>query len=350
MTELFSVDDTLDLDFYTVISDDNIYGRAVYLLDKFDLKLPNWLNSKFPFADELRKPKSHWSPLLQAMYKKGKVFGEGNLDELRMSLDKMINPELKDYDERKKFWNWLNGSLASGLFDSNMEIAMSAITVGQEIPKFNSGFKPFDNAIGGFYQAIVTVAGNPGSGKTSLILAFMNEVAKSYPVWYFQTEIPSQLIQARLSQYNTSHWHKDSMLFCGNYSSKSILEKVKAKPDANRVIIYDSPEIKNSSLDDLVYWEQTYQDFVATKQLSKLVVTTSQLKQNIEWNDLGVYSLSGSASKGRFTDITLYVDRFGDMVRVKTGKNRFGALGQSVVKFDYAKLIIIQDEISELFD
>ncbi len=334
-------------DFYPTATKEDSFGRSLYLLDVLAIKLPSWLKSKFPMGAEIDKPKSLWNPLLQSAWKVGKGYGEGSIEELQQCLDRVLIAELKEYNERNKFYNWLD-SLAGGIFEENIEMSMKDIVATEGIERFRSGFYPFDRCTPeGLYQAIITVAANPGMGKTSMLLAAMKELSTQFEVWYFQTEIPPQMIQASLYKLSPADWVNEGKLFCGNYSTKGILDKIKKSPNPNRIIIYDSPEIKHTALDDLVYWEQVYQDLVAIKMLSKAVFVTSQIKQNISWQDLGIYSLSGSASKARFSDIILYVSRDNYNAYFKTGKNRFGSLGNSMVSFDYANLSIVEDASTE---
>lgn len=352
--ELFSLDDLgvatgfneapEDVNFYN----EDAYSRLVYLLKVMKIDLPVWLKTKLPFSNDLDKPVALWSALLKSAYRKGETYGQGDLAELKQCLDNVVSAELKNFVERKKFWDYVN-TLSTGLFTENEECDLADIDQGQEIEKFNSGFKPFDKVVGGFYKAVVTVAALPGAGKTSLLLSMLGDLAQSYPVWYFQTEIPSQLIKARIAQIKPKTSIPGSMVFTGNYSSEAILEKVKKNPDPNRVIIYDSPEIKTSGLEPIAYFEKVYQDLIAIKMLSRLVVTTSQTKQGISWEDLGIYSLSDSAAKARYTDIILYIGRVMDNVMIKTGKNRFGQLGSTMVKYNYATLKLEDDLLSELF-
>jgi len=349
MTEsLFSLDDiSIASDVATAV--DDVYSRLVFLLESMKLELPTWLKYKLPFAENLSKPRVLWSPLLSAAYRKGEIYGEGSVDEIRQCLDKVLSPELKTFDDRKKFWDYV-GSLATGLFTENEEVYLEEVVGGGMIEKFNSGFAPFDQAIGGFYQSIITVAGTPGSGKTSLILSLMGELVKNFPVWYFQTEIPAKIIYSRISQIRPKNIVPGSKIFCGNYSSESILERVKKEPDQNRIIIYDSPEVKTSGVDPIQYFEKVYQDLVSMKMESRAIIVTSQTKQGIGWEDLGVYSLSDSAAKARYTDIILYLGRILDTVLVKTGKNRFGQLGQSMTKYDYANLTLVDDKLGDMFE
>jgi hypothetical protein len=353
MTEsLFSLDDLgVDLTLTTnfELTEGDVYSRLVYLINSMKIELPTWLKYKLPFADQISRPLALQSPLTKAAYRKGETFGEGTIEEVKQCLEQIVTPELKQYDERKKLWGYL-GTLSEGLFEENQETWLEDIEGGEQIEKFNSGFLPFDQATRGFYDSILTVAGTPGSGKTSLLLSFMGKLAERFPVWYFQTEIPSKLIHTRIKQIKPTEPFPGSKVFCGNYSSEGILEKIKRNPDPDRIVIYDSPEIKTSGLDPIQYFEKVYQDLVQIKMLSKMVVVTSQTKQGIGWEDLGVYSLSDSAAKARYSDIILYIGRMHDSVLVKTGKNRFGQLGQSLCNYDYETLRLREDALSDLFE
>ena len=328
------------------LSDEKVYGRVVFLLSSMEVTLPGFVLSKLPCGKELANSKATWSPMLTQSYKAGASYGKGSLDELREVLDHLLHTEMTSYQERQNFVGYL-GSLANGLFSSNHEITFQEVK-GENIEKFDSGFKPFDTCLGGLYQGVFCVAGLPGSGKTSVLLSFMNEVARKHPVWYFQTEIPSSLIQSRINQLSPQSWK--GKFHAGNYSAASILEKVMKDPDPERIIIYDSPEIKVTTLDDLVYWEQTMQSLVQIKLHSKAVFVTSQIKQGITWDDLGIYSLSGSASKSRYLDGLLFIANFNNNLLVKSAKNRFGALGSSLYKYDYSTMSLEDDLLSSLFE
>lgn len=350
---LFSLDDlgvtisdnkNVDVNFYEV----DAYSRLVYLLTVLKLDLPTWLKIKLPFSNDLSKPIALWSALLKASYRKGESFGEGTVEEIKQCLDKVVSAELKTYQEKKRFWDYLN-TLTTGLFTQNDECDLEDIKDGEEIEKFASGFIPFDICTEGFYQAIVTVAGMPGAGKTSLVLSFLGALVKNYPVWYFQTEIPAPLIKTRISLVKPNNIVTGSRIFCGNYTTENILDKIEKDPNKDRIIIYDSPEIKTSGQDNVVYFEKVYQDFVAMKMKSKLVVTTSQIKQNIPWESLDEYSLSDSASKGRYSDIILYVGKLLDSTLFKTAKNRFGPTNSTMVKYDYERLVIKESYLTDLF-
>lgn len=336
-----------EVDFYSPkISDDNLYGRCLYLLDDLKIQLPVFLQIKIPYYNELQKSKALWSPLVTEHYRKGKSFGKGSTEELKEILDELLWKELKDYSERQRFIGYVE-SLSNGLFETNDERKFSDLKSGT-IEKFDSGFQPIDKALKGFYQGIFCFAGLPGAGKTSILLSLAASFAQNYPVWYFQTEIPSDLIQPRFQLLNPESFHTDSMFHAGNYSSASILEKILKNPNKNRIIIYDSPEIMNSS-EPIVYWEKTMQDFVQIKQHSKCVLFTSQIQQKQSWEELNVYSLSGSANKGRYADGIIYLNQFAGNLMIKTAKNRFGHLGNSITKYNYETLKIEEDFISDLF-
>jgi hypothetical protein len=353
MSNLFSLDDLELTETTTPIVESDVLSRLVFLIESMKIELPNWLKYKLQFADQLSKPLVLWSPLWKTLHRTGSIYGDGNLEEFKQCLAKFVMNELKSYEDNSKFWQYLS-TLADGLFNENDVTDFKDIEDEGEIDYFLSGFEPFDNVMGkatgkGFYQGIMTVAATPGSGKTTLLLSFLGELAKSYPVWYFQTEIPAKLSKSRISLVKPKNVVDGCKIFHGNYSSDSILELVEKDPNPDRIILYDSPEIKTSGSEPITYFERVYQDLVAIKQQSRLVVVTSQTKQNVGWEDLGIYSLSDSAAKARYTDIILYLSRIYDTVLVKTAKNRFGPLGQTMLKYNYATLKITKDFVDDMF-
>jgi hypothetical protein len=329
---------------------ENIYGRLIYLLHDLEIKLPNFVLSKIPYNEELAKPRVDWAPLLENAYKKGRSYGKGDVTELRYLLHKSLSDEYETYDSQSRFMAFLN-SFTHGLFDTNTEKPVNEVELS-EIEKFDSGFGLIDSVVKGFYQGIWTFAGTPGSGKTSILLSMAASFAKHYPVWYYQTEIPAPIIESRLSQLKPTEWNKNSVLHAGNYNTASILEKCLSYPNKDRVVIYDSPEIKDTGLDDLQYWEKTYQELVQVKSVSKLVIVTSQIKQGLSWDDLGVYSLSGSASKARYSDGIIYLNSFAENLMMKCAKNRFGVPLSRIGKYNFETMQAEQSDegIDSLWD
>jgi len=350
MNDLFSLDDIeLSTPTTLTLSDSDVFSRLVYMLKTMRLELPSWLKYKIQFINDIEKPLVLFSPLMRAAYNKGAVYGEPSIDEFKQVLHKVVTGELKTFEDNKKFWEYVN-SLSEGLFEENEETWLEEIDGGEEIEKFNSGFDLFDKAVNGWYQSIVTVAGTPGSAKTTLLLSLMGHLARFYPVWYYQTEIPGSLIKTRIKKIKPPTFDKGCKEFTGNYSTDSILAEIKRNPDSNRIIIYDSPEIKPSALDTLPYWEKVYQDLVSIKMNCRMVIVTSQTKQNIGWDDLGIYSLSDSAAKARYSDVILYIGRILDTVLVKTAKNRFGSLGTTSGSYDYQLMQMKSDFVDSMFE
>lgn len=75
----------------------------------------------------------------------------------------------------------------------------------EETPRFApTGVSILDDKIGGFHPGqFVVVAGRPGSGKTSLLLQFAIETAKTRPVLFFTLEMPREECIWRLVSWET---------------------------------------------------------------------------------------------------------------------------------------------------
>ena len=351
MSDLFSLDDIESTPITTfALSDNDVFSRLVYMLKTMKVELPSWLKYKVQFINDIEKPLVLFSPLMQAAYKRGEVYGETSIEEFKRELHKVVASELKTFEDNKKFWDYVN-SLSTGLFEENKETWLEEIEDGKEIEKFNSGYAPFDRITGGFYQGVVAVSGIPGHGKSSHLLTFMQHLARFYPIWYFQTEIPGDIIRARISKLKpTGFKPKTCKVFTGNYNTQSILKLIEQDPDPNRIIIYDSPEIMTNNAEPKAYWLKTMQDLVAIKMRSRMVCFTSQTKQGYTFEQLGEYGLSDAAEKFRYIDILIYVGRIFDRALFKTSKNRFGDLGQTSGRYDFESMTLKEDLIDEMFN
>lgn len=352
MTDLFSLDD-IELSTPTqelTVNDSDIFCRLVYMLKTMKVNLPSWLKYKIQFISDIEKPLVLFSPLMKAAYNKGAIYGETSIEEFKQVLHKVVTGELKTFEESKRFWDYVN-SLTDGLFEENQETWLEEIEDGKEIEKFNSGYAPFDKITGGFYQGVVAIGGIPGHGKSSHLLSFMQQLVRFYPIWYFQTEMPGDIIRARISKLKPSGFKpKTCKVFTGNYNTQSILKLIEQDPDPNRIIIYDSPEIMNTTLEPKAYWLKTMQDLVAMKMKSRMVCFTSQTKQGYTFEQLGEYGLSDAAEKFRYIDILIYVGRIFDRALFKTSKNRLGTTGETSAAYNYDTLQLRSDFVDKMFE
>lgn len=200
----------------------------------------------------------------------------------------------------------------------------------QDIDKFDTGFAPFDAPLGGFYQGLVGVMGEPGTGKTSLTIALAEScIRNGLEVWYFENEIPAGVMGGRFNpvvKRNDDEVVQRLRLFCGPYNADKIVEMVRKEPNPNRVIIFDSPDVVFSSSGDSRRFdlEAAYQTLISIKPLCKFVVVTTQMQRKTG-GAMTIKSVAESWAKSWYVDILLGLEiKSQQTVSVKVLKNRFG--------------------------
>jgi len=233
----------------------------------------------------------------------------------------------------------------------------------EKIPKFASGFEPFDLVTGGFYQGLVTITAKTGHGKTTAMLGLMKyirETEQSDEQWFFENEIPLMMMKWKLKTVDKGFFTDKDQLFCGEIDIDNIIEKVQENPNPNRVIYIDSPDVMagGSGEGKRFLLDMIFRKLVILKNFCKMVVVSSQGKQK----DKGITLESGSDSfdKARYSDIMLGWRRIRMLpdglaeVKVNVPKNRFGAPEQQLVfHFDYNTFdydMLLEDERTELFE
>lgn len=325
-------------------------SRLIYLLAEHHIQLPNTLANLLPFGMDLAKLHRGLgaaAPVeeISAYYSLGSQLGQGTRSEVSDIIARLIEPRVVETPpkDRIKIYETL-GALERGGGQGLMEYQEINLREVKDvpIPKFNSGFTPLDEVTGGLYQGIFTFMAPPGTGKTSMFLTIMEMLAlNSIPVWKFQNEIPPQMIEGRLSPIaRRTRLADNCRLFCGPYTSKEVCEAVKADPDPNRVVIFDSPDVMTSGGGDRrIELESSYQDLVRLKAFCRAIIIPSQPKAK-DVDSPGLTSPAESWAKVWYTDALVSVVRAaGSQCIMKAHKNRFGPMGrQCVFRYDYVDL------------
>lgn len=298
------------------------------------------------------------SEQLSALYQEGSTNGPGSPAEFRMIVAQYLTSELEARRDELVLSEWLdrlaevNAYLQNngqGLVASS-EVALDTTDEEEEIPKFRSGFAPLDDVLGGLYQGILTLMAKSGHGKTSFMLTLMEALRKSNAaseIWFFETEIPARLMMYRMrsARRRVKFGHKD-LLICGATTSADILRRVVEKPNPERVIFVDSPDVMAGGLGESKRFgiEAIYRDLVAVKERSKLVVVASQVRRRDRLN-LSMESVAEAWTKVHYSDMLIGASKLGrivrnlQQVRFSVSKNRFGVADQEVTfGYNYADL------------
>ncbi len=213
-------------------------------------------------------------------------------------------------------------------------------------PRFSSGFNEFDRVLGGGIVAgsLVLIGGDPGIGKSTLLLQSANALAAKAPILYVSGEESTQQIKLRAERLEVSG---DQLYLLAETDLEAILVEIQSL--CPRVTVIDSIQS--------IFWSQLTS---APGSVSQVRECTSALMRSAK--RLGVSllivghvtkdgAIAGPKVLEHLVDTVLYFegDRFQSHRLLRSVKNRFGA-SQEIGVFDMVGSGLVEVENpSELF-
>lgn len=277
---------------------------------------------------------------LEKLITDGRKGGKATRDEWKYLITSIITDELierkdtmklDDFMKKTDMLNrWLNGGASiitteEGSFSSNPS---------EMIKKWDTGFGPFDTIFEGFYQGLFMIMGSTGTGKTSHMLSLAELLKKNKiadEIWFFQTEIPRRMFEYRMGPILTRAKFVEGKdrVFYGQQPLTEIIEMIKSKPNPNRIIFHDSPDVLASSAEEgrRFELEGLYRDLVIMKALCKAVFVGSQVRRKDR--QVKVTSAAESWAKAWYSDGMIGLQKLGfknqnAIMKAVVVKNRFG--------------------------
>lgn len=220
---------------------------------------------------------------------------------------------------------------------------------GEEVPKWDSGFEPFDLMLGGCYQGICTVMGFPGHGKTSIMLTWMEEMRASNAadeIWFYEVEMPLRIMLWKMRPMKRrTKFKKEDVLSSGEFTMKEVYNKVLEDPNPDRVIMIDGPDamVGGTGEGKRFYLESIYHDLLRLKEKAKMVVVSSQIRRK-DRGTISMESVAEAWSKAWFSDMMISIQKqrrtaSGIQIRAQVLKNRLGVPDRDIrFSYDYQAL------------
>ncbi len=195
----------------------------------------------------------------------------------------------------------------------------------QEQPRVLSGIGEWDRVVGGGLVpgSLIVITGDPGIGKSTLLLQVAYEIAKTKTVFYFSTEESLQQLKGRAMRLKTTN---NNLLFSDTAELTSITAAAQQeKPD---LIIIDS--IQNCYINDThtlpgsvgQLREAAFQLMRLSKEHNITVVITGHITKE------GI--IAGPKTLEHMVDAVFYLqgeDRWQTRM-LRAVKNRFGAINE----------------------
>lgn len=221
---------------------------------------------------------------------------------------------------------------------------MSSITAQENNHRMSTGFSDLDLVLGGgiLPEGILLVAGQPGIGKSTLLLQIAAEIGKRQPVLYASGEESAAQVKLRAERLGASR--REQLHFVASTSADDIAATIRSR--AYQLVIIDS--IQTLSLDDITSAPGTVSQITnssnaiirAAKMSGAAVVFVGHVTKE--------GSIAGPKVLEHLVDVVVQFegDRYGGFKVVRAVKNRFGSTSEAAIFEMYERGLRLVDNPS----
>jgi len=206
---------------------------------------------------------------------------------------------------------------------------MQSITMESAIHRMSTGYDDLDVVLGGgiLPGGVMLMAGQPGIGKSTLLLQVASNVAKSSPVLYASGEESASQVKLRAERLGASS--SEQLHFVASTSADDIAATIRS--GAYKLVIIDS--IQTLSLEEITSAPGTVSQITnssnvlirAAKESGAAVVLVGHVTKE--------GSIAGPKVLEHLVDVVLQFegDRYGGFKVVRAAKNRYGSTNEAAI-------------------
>jgi DNA repair protein RadA/Sms len=206
---------------------------------------------------------------------------------------------------------------------------MQSIAVDEGPNRLLTGYEDLDVVLGGgiLSGSVILMAGQPGIGKSTLLLQVASEVGKGQPVLYASGEESASQVKLRAERLGANT--REQLHFVASTSADDIAATIRS--GAYRLVIIDS--IQTLSLDEITSAPGTVSQITnssnviirAAKEAGAAVVLVGHVTKE--------GSIAGPKVLEHLVDVVLQFegDRYGGFKVVRAAKNRFGSTNEAAI-------------------
>ena len=206
---------------------------------------------------------------------------------------------------------------------------MESIAVDEGSNRLLTGYEDLDVVLGGgiLSGSVILMAGQPGIGKSTLLLQVASEVGKGQPVLYASGEESASQVKLRAERLGANT--REQLHFVASTSADDIAATIRS--GAYKLVIIDS--IQTLSLDEITSAPGTVSQITnssnviirAAKEAGAAVVLVGHVTKE--------GSIAGPKVLEHLVDVVLQFegDRYGGFKVVRAVKNRFGSTNEAAI-------------------
>ena len=206
---------------------------------------------------------------------------------------------------------------------------MQAISVEESVKRMTTGYSDLDAVLGGgiLPGGVILMAGQPGIGKSTLLLQVASEVGNVLPVLYASGEESASQVKLRAERLGANT--REQLHFVASTSADDIAATIRS--GAYKLVIIDS--IQTLSLDEITSAPGTVSQITnssnviirAAKEAGAAVVLVGHVTKE--------GSIAGPKVLEHLVDVVLQFegDRYGGFKVVRAVKNRFGSTSEAAI-------------------
>lgn len=206
---------------------------------------------------------------------------------------------------------------------------MQSISLEDSVARLATGFIDLDEVLGGgiLPGGVILMAGQPGIGKSTLLLQMSAHIAGSTPVLYASGEESASQVKLRAERLGANK--SEALSFVASTSADDIAATIRS--GAYRLVIIDS--IQTLSLDEITSAPGTVSQITnssnviirAAKESGAAVVLVGHVTKE--------GSIAGPKVLEHLVDVVLQFegDRYGGFKVVRAIKNRFGSTAEAAI-------------------
>lgn len=207
--------------------------------------------------------------------------------------------------------------------------AMQSISVAESTARLSTGIDDLDIVLGGgiLPGGVVLLAGQPGIGKSTLLLQVTSHIAESTPVLYASGEESASQVKLRAERLGANE--REQLSFVASTSADDIAATIRS--GAYKLVIIDS--IQTLSLDEITSAPGSVSQITnssnvvirAAKESGAAVVLVGHVTKE--------GSIAGPKVLEHLVDVVLQFegDRYGGFKVVRAVKNRFGSTSEAAI-------------------